>query len=100
MESTGTDRQFHLVALGVTFTQPGWSDSPSGADPVYSEPFCLKIFEAVAEQSRSGSWQISDRNRHKVLFDAIGRYVTDIERVSEKLGKTTKGQANHGNCPD
>ncbi len=53
-----------LVALGVTFAQPGWSDSSSGADPVYSEPFCLKIFEEVAEKARSGSWQISDRDRH------------------------------------
>ncbi len=49
-----------LVALGVTFVQPGWSDSSSSADPVYSEPFCLKIFEGVAEKARSGSWQISD----------------------------------------
>ena len=53
-----------LVALGVIFAQPGWSDSPSSADPVYSEPFCLKIFEEVAEKARSGNWQISDRDRH------------------------------------
>jgi signal peptidase I len=53
-----------LVSLGVIFAQPGWSDSSSSADPVYSEPFCLKIFEGVAEQARSGSWQISDRDRH------------------------------------
>jgi signal peptidase I len=53
-----------LVVLGVTFAQPGWSDSSSSADPVYSEPFCLKIFEEVAEKARSGSWQISDRDRH------------------------------------
>ena len=53
-----------LVALGVTIAQPGWSDSPSSVDPVYSEPFCLKIFEEVAEKARSGSWQISDRDRH------------------------------------
>jgi signal peptidase I len=53
-----------LVALGVAFAQPGLSDSSSSADPVYSEPFCLKIFEEVAEKARSGSWQISDRDRH------------------------------------
>jgi hypothetical protein len=34
-----------LVALGVTIAEPGWSDvSPSPA-PIFSEPFCLKIFE-------------------------------------------------------
>ncbi len=53
-----------LVAIGVTFVQPGRSDSSSSADPVYSEPFCLKIFEGVSEKARSGSWQISDLDRH------------------------------------
>jgi signal peptidase I len=53
-----------LVALGVTITEPGWSEvSPSPA-PVFSEPFCLKIFEDVVEKARSSTWQISDRDRH------------------------------------
>jgi signal peptidase I len=53
-----------LVALDLIITQPGWSDSPPVRDPIYSEAFCLKIFEEVAEKARSGSWQISDRDRH------------------------------------
>ncbi len=31
---------------------------------IYSEPFCLKIFEEAIEKARSSSWQISDRDRH------------------------------------
>ena len=53
-----------LVVLIVTIAQPGLSNPPSSANPVYSESFCLKIFEEVAEKARSGSWQISDRDRH------------------------------------
>ena len=53
-----------LVMLVVTIAQPGLSDTPTNIDSVYSEPFCLKIFEGVAEKARSGSWQISDRDRH------------------------------------
>jgi signal peptidase I len=53
-----------LVLLGLAIAPPGLSDPPSSADPVYSESFCLKIFEEVAEKARSGSWQISDRDRH------------------------------------
>jgi signal peptidase I len=53
-----------LVALGVTIAEPGWSDvSPSPA-PIFSEPFCLKIFEDVVEKARSSTWNISDRDRH------------------------------------
>jgi signal peptidase I len=53
-----------VVTIGVTTAQPGWSDVPSVADPIYSEPFCLKIFEQVVEKARSSTWQISDRDRH------------------------------------
>jgi signal peptidase I len=53
-----------LVVLSLTTAQPGLSDPPSSADPVYSEAFCLKIFAEVAEKARSSSWQISDRDRH------------------------------------
>jgi signal peptidase I len=52
------------VALSVVINQPGLTDTSTNVDPVYSEPFCLKIFEAVAEKARSGSWQISDLDRH------------------------------------
>ena len=41
-----------------------WGAVAPAAEPIYSEPFCLKIFEEVAEQARSSSWQISDRDRH------------------------------------
>ena len=53
-----------LVVLVATIAQPGLSETPTNLDPVYSEPFCLKIFAEVAEKARSGSWQISDRDRH------------------------------------
>ena len=53
------------IVLGVMGSEPGWSDvSPTVSAPVYSEPFCLKIFEEVVEKARSSSWQISDRDRH------------------------------------
>ena len=53
------------IVLGAMGTEPSWSDVlPTGSAPVYSEPFCLKIFEEVVEKARSSSWQISDRDRH------------------------------------
>ncbi len=53
------------LVLGMIGAEPGWSQvSPSASAPVYSEPFCLKIFEEVVEKARSSSWQISDRDRH------------------------------------
>jgi signal peptidase I len=53
-----------LIAIGMITARPGWSDVPSTPDPIYSESFCLKIFEEVAEKARSSTWQISDRDRH------------------------------------
>jgi signal peptidase I len=53
-----------VVTLGVTIAEPGWSDVTAPQDPIYSEPFCLKIFEEVVDRARSSSWQISDRDRH------------------------------------
>jgi signal peptidase I len=52
------------VSLSVVINQPGLTDTSTNVDPVYSEPFCLKILEEVAEKARSGSWHISDRDRH------------------------------------
>jgi hypothetical protein len=53
-----------LIGLGVATAAPVWSDVSSSTDPIYSESFCLKIFEEVAEKARSSNWQISDRDRH------------------------------------
>jgi signal peptidase I len=53
-----------LVALGTIHAEPGWSDPPPVPAPIYSEAFCLKIFEEVVEKARSSTWQISDRDRH------------------------------------
>lgn len=53
-----------LVAVGGITAQPGGSDEPPAQTPLFSEAFCLKIFAEVAEQARSSSWQISDRDRH------------------------------------
>lgn len=52
-----------LVAIGITTARPGWSDVPSTADPIYSQSFCLKIFEGVVAQARSSTWKIADRDR-------------------------------------
>ena len=52
-----------LVMLGA-IAEPGWSDVSSSPAPIYSEPFCLRIFEEVVEKARSSNWQISDRDRH------------------------------------
>ena len=53
------------IAIGSLPIAPSWSDvSPPVSAPVYSEPFCLKIFEEVVEKARSSSWRISDRDRH------------------------------------
>jgi signal peptidase I len=53
-----------FVVLSLAIARPGWSDSPPVPALIYSEAFCLKIFEGVAEQARSSSWKISDRDRH------------------------------------
>jgi signal peptidase I len=53
-----------IVTLGIIIPQPGWGDPPGVTAPIFSEAFCLKIFEEVAEKARSSSWRISDRDRH------------------------------------
>jgi signal peptidase I len=53
-----------LIVLNVTTAQPGLSDEPPAQAPIFSEAFCVKIFEEVAEKARSSSWKISDRDRH------------------------------------
>ena len=55
---------FLLVVLCLTIAEPSWSDVPPAPTPLFSESFCLKIFEGVVEQARSSAWQISDRDRH------------------------------------
>jgi signal peptidase I len=54
------------VVLGfVTIAKPGLSDEPPASSArVFSEPFCLKTFEEIAEKARSSNWKISDRDRH------------------------------------
>ena len=52
------------VVLSLTIARPGWSDPPPVQAPIYSEAFCLKIFEGVVEKARSSNWKISDRDRH------------------------------------
>jgi signal peptidase I len=55
-----------FMVLGfVAIAKPGSSDErPAPAVPIFSEAFCLKIFEEVAEKARSSTWKISDRDRH------------------------------------
>jgi signal peptidase I len=54
-----------LASIAIAaLARPSWSDPPATAEPLYSEAFCLKIFEGVIEQARSSTWQISDRDRH------------------------------------
>jgi signal peptidase I len=53
-----------VLAIELITARPGWSDLPATRAPIYSESFCLKIFEEVVEKARSSTWQISDRDRH------------------------------------
>jgi signal peptidase I len=52
------------ITLVVTIAQPGWGDVSPVPVPLYSEPFCLKIFEEVIDKARSSGWQLSDRDKH------------------------------------
>jgi signal peptidase I len=53
-----------VICVLITKAQPSWSDAASPNLPIYSEAFCLKIFEETVEKARSSTWQISDRDRH------------------------------------
>jgi signal peptidase I len=65
-----------LVAIGMMTARPGWSDVPSTSEPIYSESFCLKIFEEVVEKARSSTWKISDRDRH-ILTQCRSKFPPD-----------------------
>ncbi len=66
----GLFRQLHrkiviAVVIGaIGKEQVSWSVPASTNSPLYSESFCLKIFEETVEKARSSTWQISDRDRH------------------------------------
>jgi signal peptidase I len=55
---------FCLVIGAIGREVPGLSAPATPSSPLYSESFCLKIFEETAEKARSSTWQISDRDRH------------------------------------
>ncbi len=62
----------------VTRAQPSWSDTASPNLPIYSEAFCLKIFEETIERARSSTWQISDRDRH-ILTQCRTKFPTAVD---------------------
>jgi signal peptidase I len=79
-----------VVTISWITAQPAWSDGSPVADPIYSEPFCLKIFEEVVEKARSSSWQISDRDRHiltqcRAKFPPVINTQTRLPTASECL---------------
>jgi signal peptidase I len=78
------------VALVVTIAQPGWSDVSPAPAPLYSEPFCLKIFEEVIDKARSSGWQLSDRDKHiltqcRAKFPPVANSQTALPTASECL---------------
>ncbi len=58
--------------------RPGLSDPIAPNIPIYSEAFCLKIFEETVEKARSSTWQISDRNRH-ILTQCRTKFPTAVD---------------------
>ena len=74
----------------VTNAQPSWSDAVSPNLPIYSEPFCLKIFEETVEKARSSTWQISDRDRYiltqcRTKFPAVVDPTIPIPKATQCL---------------
>jgi signal peptidase I len=66
------------ICVVVTKAQPSWSDAASPNLPIYSEAFCLKIFEETVERARSSTWQISDRDRH-ILTQCRTKFPTAVD---------------------
>jgi signal peptidase I len=67
-----------LLVYATTTSRPGWSDYLPTDRSLYSESFCLKIFEEVAEKARSSTWKISDRDRH-ILTQCRTKFSTEID---------------------
>jgi signal peptidase I len=66
------------LAIGASGTMPGWSAPVTPSSPLYSESFCLKVFEETAEKARSSTWQISDRDRH-ILTQCRAKFPTVVD---------------------
>jgi signal peptidase I len=93
MTIVGTNWQKLMVSsvtLVVTMAKPGWSDVPQAPAPLYSEPFCLKVFEEVIDKARSSGWQLSDRDKHiltqcRAKFPPVANSQTALPTASECL---------------
>jgi signal peptidase I len=69
---------FCLVISTIATDVPGWSNPATPNLPLYSESFCLKVFEETAEKARSSTWQISDRDRH-ILTQCRAKFPTVVD---------------------
>ncbi len=67
-----------LIIWSVGLSQSLRSQTNSAKFPIYSESFCLKIFEEAVEKARSGTWQISDRDRH-ILTQCRAKFPTTVD---------------------
>jgi signal peptidase I len=67
-----------LIISAIGRAVPGWSAPATPNSPLYSESFCLKVFEETAEQARSSTWQISDRDRH-ILTQCRAKFPTVVD---------------------
>jgi signal peptidase I len=67
-----------LVIGAIGRAVPGWSAPATPSSPLYSESFCLKVFEETAEKARSSTWQISDRDRH-ILTQCRAKFPTTVD---------------------
>jgi signal peptidase I len=69
---------FCLIIGAICTEMPGWSAPATPSSPLYSESFCLKVFEETAEKARSSTWQISDRDRH-ILTQCRAKFPTVVD---------------------
>jgi signal peptidase I len=67
-----------LVIGAIGRAVPVWSAPATSNSQLYSEAFCLKVFEETAEKARSSTWQISDRDRH-ILTQCRAKFPTVVD---------------------
>jgi signal peptidase I len=80
---------FGLAIWTIARAVPGWSAPATPSSPLYSEAFCLKVFEETAEKARSSNWQISDRDRH-ILTQCRAKFPTAVDPTTVALPKAAQ----------
>jgi signal peptidase I len=80
---------FCLAIGAIGPALPGWSVPKTPSSPLYSEPFCLKVFEETTEKARASNWQISDRDRH-ILTQCRAKFPTAVDPTTVALPKAAQ----------